>query len=221
MKGDIHAPSLENAVGNSPRDPMIHHVEIMWKAIQHKIAIDVIKYRITNDQGVISFQEAFDLLSSSSDFIQFFNNLLIDCPYDGYFWEVKPVNLETVHEAFEFVLIDFPIFSTISADNASFSKYFAGNKFVTSFTNLKGDAKLIVPVDISNTINYAHIANFARSAPGEQIIAFWNKVGEEIKTSISDQHKWLSTSGLGVYWVHVRIDSRPKYYSYAPYKAIN
>jgi hypothetical protein len=29
---------------------------------------------------------------------------------------------------------------------------------------------------------------------------------------------WLSTSGLGVYWLHVRLDTHPKYYQYQPYK---
>lgn len=29
---------------------------------------------------------------------------------------------------------------------------------------------------------------------------------------------WLSTSGLGVYWLHVRLDTRPKYYNHDEYK---
>jgi hypothetical protein len=29
---------------------------------------------------------------------------------------------------------------------------------------------------------------------------------------------WLSTSGLGIYWLHFRLDTVPKYYTYAPYK---
>ena len=28
---------------------------------------------------------------------------------------------------------------------------------------------------------------------------------------------WMSTSGLGVYWLHVRLDSRPKYYQFAEF----
>ena len=29
---------------------------------------------------------------------------------------------------------------------------------------------------------------------------------------------WLSTAGLGVYWLHLRLDTRPKYYSFQPYR---
>ena len=33
-----------------------------------------------------------------------------------------------------------------------------------------------------------------------------------------DQNVWLSTSGLGVVWVHVQLDSSPKYYQYASFR---
>ena len=45
-------------------------------------------------------------------------------------------------------------------------------------------------------------------------------VGEQMagRVSLTEDSVWLSTSGLGVYWLHVRLDSRPKYYTYEPYK---
>ena len=30
---------------------------------------------------------------------------------------------------------------------------------------------------------------------------------------------WMSTSGAGVSWLHIRLDSRPKYYQYRPFAA--
>jgi hypothetical protein len=29
---------------------------------------------------------------------------------------------------------------------------------------------------------------------------------------------WVSTAGMGVSWLHVRLDNRPKYYGYKPYR---
>ena len=29
---------------------------------------------------------------------------------------------------------------------------------------------------------------------------------------------WVSTAGAGVSWLHVRLDDRPKYYGYQPYR---
>lgn len=34
----------------------------------------------------------------------------------------------------------------------------------------------------------------------------------------SNRAVWFSTSGLGIAWLHFRLDSTPKYYSFAPYK---
>ncbi len=34
----------------------------------------------------------------------------------------------------------------------------------------------------------------------------------------AEPERWLNTEGGGVAWLHVRIDQRPKYYHYAPYK---
>ncbi|MFY0533025.1 DUF6940 family protein [Nannocystis pusilla] len=31
---------------------------------------------------------------------------------------------------------------------------------------------------------------------------------------------WLSTSGSAVPWLHVRLDARPKYYVFGPYRAV-
>jgi hypothetical protein len=48
-----------------------------------------------------------------------------------------------------------------------------------------------------------------------------NKQQEEEKEEerfVSDERRWLSTSGLGVSWLHMRLDSTPKYYNWQPYK---
>ena len=47
-------------------------------------------------------------------------------------------------------------------------------------------------------------------------------VGAEVKSILlsgtSEDPVWVSTNGDGVAWLHVRIDERPKYYAYAPYR---
>jgi hypothetical protein len=70
---------------------------------------------------------------------------------------------------------------------------------------------------------YTDLANFCRQAPVHQVVALWQRVGEVYsqrlrKSNQADGPVWLSTSGMGVAWLHVRLDQRPKYYTYAPYK---
>ena len=39
-----------------------------------------------------------------------------------------------------------------------------------------------------------------------------------MEARIGIQPIWLSTAGMGVPWLHVRLDSRPKYYAFGPYR---
>ena len=39
-----------------------------------------------------------------------------------------------------------------------------------------------------------------------------------LQAALSEKPLWLSTAGGGVAWLHLRIDSRPKYYSHRPYR---
>jgi hypothetical protein len=88
------------------------------------------------------------------------------------------------------------------------------------FPNLSGDATLIVPRQMSNADGYGHIASFVQRAPREQKHALLQTLSREIdkRLAASIDHFWVSTSGLGVPWVHVRLDERPKYYQYEPYR---
>jgi hypothetical protein len=95
---------------------------------------------------------------------------------------------------------------------------------VVSFPNLGGDARLVVPTPQPGTPapTYAHLARFCRQAPVAQLAALWRAVGTEVLAwwAGTTAPLWLSTSGLGVGWLHVRLDSRPKYYSYQPFRAL-
>jgi len=78
---------------------------------------------------------------------------------------------------------------------------------------------------------YGHLANFVRGAPDVQIAKLWNLVAETLEEQLMggagaavagaaiDRPLWWSTAGTGVAWLHFRLDSRPKYYQYRPYKA--
>ena len=89
---------------------------------------------------------------------------------------------------------------------------------VLTFPNLGGDAVLVVPAPISPADSYVHLARFLRGAPKVQVDRFWMRAGEAMADRISDQPLWLSTAGLGVSWLHLRLDSRPKYYRHLAYR---
>jgi hypothetical protein len=62
-----------------------------------------------------------------------------------------------------------------------------------------------------------HLAAFVRAAPIEQVHELWRTLAVAIQGRLGTSPIWLSTAGLGVHWLHVRLDSRPKYYRHRPY----
>ena len=74
------------------------------------------------------------------------------------------------------------------------------------------------PGNEDDAVTYSHLAAFVRTAPVAQIDELWKLVAMEYVKSINSDHAvWLSTDGTGVPWLHVRLDSIPKYYSYGPF----
>jgi hypothetical protein len=71
---------------------------------------------------------------------------------------------------------------------------------------------------------YTSIAHVTRHAPTQQTIDYWRTVGERVLSVAAQQSAtqlmYISTSGLGVYYLHCRIEHRPKYYSHGPYRSI-
>ncbi|MFN0016858.1 MAG: DUF6940 family protein [Pirellulaceae bacterium] len=43
------------------------------------------------------------------------------------------------------------------------------------------------------------------------------RLGEAKAASVNVNPVWLITAGVGVSWLYVRLDDRPKYYGYGPY----
>jgi len=83
---------------------------------------------------------------------------------------------------------------------------------------LSGDATLVVPCPRGQLSAYAQLSTFAREAPVDQQHQLWALVGAALLRRLGAQPVWLSTSGLGVYWLHIRLDSAPKYYTHEPYR---
>ncbi len=176
------------------------------------------QYFIFEDQQHIDFNHWIEGLVESKDFRIDFNEILKTIPYDAFFWETPALTLLSTSKNFEFVAVHSKTLSKVSATPHYFAEHFNKGEEVVSFKNLGGDAQLIVPCQTKPNFKFPHIGTFIRNAPLTQIDAFWEKVGMEYKKALSAKPIWLNTSGLGVYWLHVRIDSRPKYYTYHPYR---
>jgi len=178
------------------------------------------RYSIGSHGEDVSFSEVLDGWQRDRAARAFFLSQLADAPMRAFFWECPPVTRATLGQAFEFVLVDSPALVGVQPDVLAFADTFeaASEQGIATFPNLGGDALLIAPCPREPLAAYAHLAAFARGAPEPQQHALLQELGRTLEQRIHRQPIWLSTCGLGVFWLHVRLDSRPKYYSHAAYK---
>ena len=194
----------------------------MFNAIIESITPNCItRYSLTRDAAPLTYAEVLDLWQSDSGFRDFFRGLLSDSPFAAYRWETPMLNTMNSNQPFQFVLFNAPSFPARNTDHTTYSNYFTddnSNLGIVSFQNLSGDATLVIPSPRTDQSAYGHLAAFIRLAPKEQSDALWRILGKVEKSKMSERPLWLSTAGGGVAWLHVRIDSRPKYYAYSAYK---
>ena len=172
--------------------------------------------------GIQAASGLSDIISSSS--------------YEAVLFETKGSSWQSSSEdQFEFALVDDVHFvlTESNPDKDAFAEHFSACKSmeredtVCSFANLGGDAHLVAPLPQTNVndSSYSHLAAFVRNAPKSQVAEFWRVSASEYLAELERNQKvnpnaktWFSTNGMGVAWLHLRLDSRPKYYSYGPFR---
>jgi hypothetical protein len=178
------------------------------------------RYTLHRDREPLAFDEVIRGWCEDAEFRAAYNELLATVrDFDGFYWEHPPLTRERLGEPYEFVLVPDQTLSRLRPDPTAFAEHFSDEALVVHFSNLGGDAELIVPCPRGDTSAYPHLAAFVRHAPPEQRDAFWQRVGERCRALIADRPRWLSTAGRGVSWLHVRLDTRSKYYKYGAYRS--
>lgn len=192
----------------------------MWSSRQTNFNDAVVIYTLYKDDTLLSYRQVLQGWREQSSFRQFFIALLAQARFDAYFWETPPLTRDSLDQSFEFALIQSKQLEGIVCDAEAFAEYFQAGEPVASFASLGRDAWLLAPANtLSNRlVDCAHLAAFSRTAALVQQEILWQRVAAAIEGQMSDNPLWVSTSGLGVYWLHVRLDSRPKYYTHSAYR---
>lgn len=191
----------------------------MWTGHRKELTDGTLHFAVERDAEPVSFADVLQGWQTDPAFREWFNALLSDAPFSAFRWETPAVTSATAARPFEFVLLDDPDLAR-RPDPGAFAEHFlrARGATVIDFANLRGDAVLVVPCPVAAPTAYGHLAAFVRTAPADQRDALWKCVGETLARRLSAKPVWLSTAGAGVSWLHVRLDDRPKYYGYEPYR---
>jgi len=192
------------------------------------------KYKIYSDKNQLSFRDFFDNLKSNRQFRSQLRDEIVslhpDYPY--VFFECPCVNSETLNSPFEFVLIRTEHFKNSNVEKAAFLNHFRKPENINNgleaiyFDNLGKDGVMIVPKGTNGEEHkyYSNLMGLMRKGHRQERDDFWKLAGEqaiEIVHSKPMKNMWMSTSGLGVDWTHLRLCEKPKYYNYSTYKTAN
>lgn len=169
--------------------------------------------RLRRDGAEVSF-DAFLLGLATEPLVRAaLTDRLRAVPHRGFCWETAPLTDESGRAALRCAFVESPALAGITADPEPFREHFPRGD-VVAFDSLGGDARLVAPSPRPGVdpAVYAHLGAFVRGAPAAQVDALWRRVASEAADVRRAGPRWLSTAGLGVSWLHVRLDTRPKYY---------
>lgn len=144
--------------------------------------------------------------------------LVHNAPFPGLCLETPPLATATADLPAELVLVRSDALLAEPQDASPFVPQLRDDQAVCTFRNLGGDALLVVPHP-AHVERAGHLAEFVRTASPAVIDTFWASLGAAVLEEAARRPSpvWVSTAGLGVAWLHARLDSRPKYYRHRPY----
>lgn len=182
---------------------------------------NVFRIEWTGGDGALTVGDIYRRLAADADFAIVFSQTLASLPFTALCWETPALTAGRLDAPFECVAVASPMLAHQKADARPFAEPFSegADARVVSFDNLGGDARLVAPCPTDAAADYCHLASFLRTAPEGQVAELWRAVAEAVQRRLSEREVfWVSTAGLGVSWLHVRLDDRPKYYRHGPYR---
>jgi len=196
------------------------------------------RFKISDDGRIVTNRQLPVLLQNDDEFVNVLSATIAG--YDpttlpGLFFESKPIYKQTLDEEYEFVLISTDKFLGKRQNNKTFKKYWdsydyqgTSRKYSRIFPSLSKRSTMITPVprkEDGEYLNYySNLQDFLIHGLTYDIRAFWNTWGKGledwyIKIQDGDVPKvCVNTAGLGVYFLHGRLDPKPKYYKFVEYR---
>ena len=178
------------------------------------------KYKIHIQGNPISLH-TFIVYAKFERFLKDYISLLRLIDYDEYFWEHPKLNSTSWMSEYEVSIVESKRLNVVKPNPHPFSQYFKGDDVIVTFKNRGGNALLVVPEPDNMSISdFSTISRFIKNADSDLSIKFFKAVFREWHQNFKNDtnYSYLSTHGLGVHWLHVRIDKKPKYYHTIDYR---
>lgn len=180
---------------------------------------NTVRFCLKKNEHYLSFAEVFELWKTDASFVKFYKEELLKLNFQAFYWEHPALKTAFLEKPYECILQRSRPLEHLSINETAFQSHLFLKEKVADFRNLGKDARLVIPTKKTDQEIYNHFGKFLRLAEEEQVIEFFQRVGKIIIEEIGQQESiWLNTAGLGVIWLHIRMDTRPKYYKTGSYK---
>ena len=168
----------------------------------------------SNDESLL-YSEVLELMCNSKDFNTLLRKTILSADFDAVLLELPPISGDSNPE-FQFVVLNAPDLSSVSENKSTFESHFQPDYSVVSFQSGEGGSMLVSPCPINSSTKHQHLAAFLRTASDIQIHDLFVCIGSEVDRWLCtfEEPVWVSTESRGVPWLHVRLDSYPRYYNY-------
>lgn len=188
--------------------------------IQYKIEGNYITYKY----GLkYTWQQKLDSWARG-DYFKYPQDLMDD---DGFFYRTSELT-NSPNCMYDELYVKTDHFNQLRQDYNNFQEHIdkSPNKYVISFLNSGKDAKLIIPMPYKNSDgsekNYVSLKHFCDNAPEDQQREFWKYAAIIIREYlIGKKVLYINTSGTGVPYLHLRLDTKPKYYGEPSERLLN
>src|SRR4051812_49431917 len=128
----------------------------MWKFRSEELPqLHGIRFAVERNSRAATVAQVVEAWKSDADFCTQFNAVLADAHYSAFRWETPAVTAATAAtQPFEFVVLDSPGLER-RPDAAAFAEHFpTANDNVATFSNLGGDATMVVPCPVAEPNAY-------------------------------------------------------------------
>ena len=135
-----------------------------------------IRFRILQDEQLLSFQETFHLWANSVEFRTFYIELLATSPFPAFYWEHPGLRTSLLTQPYEFVLLISNSLEKRRLNKTAFADFFQTEELVVDFDNLGKNARLVVPTPLGEIENNKHFGKFIRTDKTTQQQLLFQKI---------------------------------------------
>lgn len=140
---------------------------------------------------------------------------------NGVFMEFPSLDTQSQDDVAAFMLVHTTAFENMHASHETFAPVFVTSRDgIVVFPSKGNDGMLVSPNPEHHRGMYnscLHIAKYMADVPTHQSVDLWQTLARAVVGRYTDPARegapvYVSTHGLGVPWLHVRVCDSPKYY---------